>query len=327
MRVTASAPGKAILCGEHACVFGEPAVAMAINLRAKASAKLRKDELVHIVAKDIGASGYFEGKEFKSEVGGMEARLKLEPIQFAVEEVLRSARKVAGINLEVQSDIPIAVGLGSSAAVAVASATAASELLGLKMKKEDICSIAFRSERIVHINPSGIDNIISTYGGAILFRKGTEFLRLRIPVEFPLIVGDTRISRSTGEMVSFVKESKEKYPDVVEPILRSIGQLSERAAKALEKGNLEEFGEFMNINHELLSAIGVSNEFLDRLTHVARKAGALGAKLTGAGGGGCIIALALPDKVNSVMKAIEREGGSPFIVRKDDEGVRCWSEG
>jgi len=320
--VVASAPAKIILFGEHFVVYGEPAVVTAIDKRAYVSAELRKDRRIYIKSADLGASGFFTDEDFEAERGGPEARTKLEPIRIAVQKVLDISKKRVGVSVEVHSSIPVASGLGSSAAVAAATGAAVSHVLGAKISREEIFRVAYEAERFVHGTPSGIDPTVSTYGGVILFRKDMGFNPIRVEGDIPFVVGDTGIERSTGEMVAKVRERKERYASIINPLIKTGGKIALSAAEALEKGDLNTLGELMDINHSLLSAIGVSNEALERLVYAARKAGALGAKLTGAGGGGCMVALSSPNRLKRVAEAIERAGGKAFIARKSGEGVK-----
>jgi mevalonate kinase len=251
-----------------------------------------------------------------------EARLKFEPIKRAVEKVLEDCTEKVGLEIEINSTVPVAAGLGSSAAVVAAVTAAVSALLNIKITKEDVFRITYEAERIVHGTPSGIDPAISTFGGTLLFQMDTGFKPLDVKVDIPLVVGDTGVARSTRVQVEKVRELREKYPQVIEPIMLSSREIVLRALEALSEGDLETIGELMNINHALLCSVGVSDESLEWLINAARKAGALGAKLTGAGGGGCMIALAKSEKLQQIMEAIQRVGGRPFIARKTDEGVR-----
>lgn len=324
VKVRASAPAKVILCGEHAVVFYEPAIAMAINRKASVTVEERRDQTIYIRSRNLGVSGRYERREFKPGAGGLAAKPKLDPIRMAVIKTLELTKEKVGLNLSVNSDIPVAVGLGSSAAVAVATIAATGKLLGIKLRKEKICSLAYEVEKLVHRHPSGVDNYISTYGGITIFRRSEKLVPLKVHANIPLVIGNTGISRSTGELVGHVRKLKENHPDVINPVLSAIGQLSVSAAQALQEGNLRRLGELMDVNHGLLSALGVSNDALDRLVYAAREAGALGAKLTGAGGGGCIIALAMPDTIRRVEKAIRRAGGTVMIAKKIDRGVEAW---
>jgi len=320
--VTASAPAKAILFGEHFVVYGEPAVVLAIDKRAYVSAQLRKDERIYINSPDIGVSGTFKGEKFQAEKGSSKARVKLEPVKNAVRQVLERAERKAGVNVRIKSEIPVSAGLGSSAAVATATIVAVSGLLEIQLFREHIFRMAYESERLVHGTPSGIDPAIATYGGTLQFQRGRDFIPLNVQTNIPLVIGNTKIERSTGELVSIVRRIREHYPTIVDPIIRTGGKIAQDAVEALKKNDLQTVGELMNINHALLCAVGVSHEALERLVYAARKDGALGAKLTGGGGGGCMIALAEEKKLKQVITAIECAGGTAFEARKTDEGVR-----
>lgn len=320
--VSASAPAKVILFGEHFVVYGEPAVVLAIEKRAYASVELRKDRYIYVRSTDLGLSGFFKEGRFEAECGGLEARIRLEPIKTAVQKVLEAAERKAGVNVEIHSSIPVAAGLGSSAAAAAATATAVNQLLDVNLSRDEICRISYEVERLVHGTPSGIDPTISTYGGVLLFQKGKAFKTLNVEREIPLVIGDTGVERSTGNLVAKVLEKKKKYPSLIDSISKAGGKIALRAVKALEDGDQPTLGDLMNINHALLCAVGVSHESLERLIYAARKAGAFGAKLTGAGGGGCMIALSPLNRLELIRKAVEKAGGKAFIARKAEGGAR-----
>jgi mevalonate kinase len=323
MGVIASAPAKVILFGEHFVVYGEPAIVLAIDKRAYAKAELREDKRLYLRSLNLNVAGFFDNGSFKVEEGNLkEAKMKLEPLKCAVEKVLEIYGEKVGLSIEVNSTVPVAAGLGSSAAVAAAVAAAVGALLNVKMSKEDVFCIAYEAEKIMHGTPSGVDPAISTFGGAMLFQIDTGFKPLDVKADFPLVIGNTGVERSTKTQVSKVRSLRDKYPQIVELMMRTAREIVLRAVEALKEGDLETLGELMNINHALLYGLGVSDESLEWLINAARKAGALGAKLTGAGGGGCMIALANKDKVENVLDAVQRAGGNAFIARKTAEGVR-----
>jgi mevalonate kinase len=323
MEVTASAPAKVILFGEHFVVYGEPAIVLAIDRRAYAKAELRDDKQLYLHSVNLNLAGYFKNGIFKIEQGNAkEARLKFEPLKLAAEKVLEIHGENPGLSIEVNSTVPVASGLGSSAAVAAALTAAVSTLLNVKMSKEDIFRVSYEAEKIVHGTPSGVDPAISTFGGTLLFQMDTGFKPLDIKADVPLVIGDTGVERSTRVQVTKVRNVRGQYPRVVGPIMRAGREIVLRAIDALKEDELETLGDLMNINHALLCGLGVSDESLEWLIKAARKADALGAKLTGAGGGGCMIALAENEKLEQVLEAIQRVGGKAFIARKTDEGVR-----
>jgi mevalonate kinase len=323
MGVVASAPAKIILFGEHFVVYGEPAIVLAIDKRAHATVNRREDKRLHVQSVNLNLAGFFENGTFKPEQGdAKEAKAKFEPVRLAIEKVLGKYKKDVGLDVEINSTIPVAAGLGSSAAVVTAVTAAVGALLDLKMSKEDVFRITFESEKVVHGTPSGVDPAISTFGGTLLFQIDTGFKPLEAETNMPLVIGDTGVERSTRTQVEKVRNMMNSYPRVGDPMRKAAREVVLRAIDAFKENDLQTVGELMNINQALLSGLGVSDESLEYLINAARKAGALGAKLTGAGGGGCMIALAENERLEQVSEAIMRAGGRPFIARKTDEGVR-----
>jgi len=323
MGVVASAPAKIILFGEHFVVYGEPAIVVAIDKRARAEAERRQDERLRFQSANLNTSCYFENGAFKVERGdAKQVRFKFEPVKLAVEKVLAVYGKNVGLDIRINSAIPVAAGLGSSAAVVASVTAAVAALLELEFSKQDIFRIAYEAEKIVHGTPSGVDPAIATFGGTLLFQVDTGFKPLEVKTDIPLVIGDTGVERSTRIQVEKVRETMDSFPQITDPLRKAAREIVLRAVTALQENDLETLGRLMNINHALLYGIGVSDESLEWLANAARKAGALGAKLTGAGGGGCMIALARPEKLENVSEAIMRAGGSPFIAKKTDEGVR-----
>ena len=326
MRVKASAPGKVILFGEHSVVYRGPAVVLAIDRRVYVSAELREDELLFVEAPNLSSSGFFDGERYIPLVGGAEGEKHLKPIWVAAKGTMEGIGRRMGISLSISSEVPVAVGLGSSAAAAVATVAAVGELLEGELSSEEISRIAFEAERVVHGTPSGIDNTIATYGGGLVYEKGREVERLKSLGDVPFVVGNTGRSRSTGQLVGHVGGLRERNRVIVDPILDAISRVAQLGKDALLKRDLCQVGELMNINHGLLWALGVSSPELDRLVNAALDARALGAKLTGAGGGGCMISLSTAERLDAVSGAIERSGGSPLRVKISNSGVRVWRE-
>jgi mevalonate kinase len=323
MGVVASAPAKVILYGEHFVVYGEPAIVLAIDRRAYATVDHRGDTRIHLQSADLGFSGFFEDGNFKAEKGDMrEARSKFEAISMAAEKVIRESGREVGLNIEINSSVPMGAGLGSSAAVVAAVTAATGSLLKVRMPKEDVFRIACETEKVIHGSSSGVDPAISTFGGALLFQMDTGFKPLEFKADIPLVVGDTGVKRSTRVQVEKVGRVAENYPSLFEPMRKAAREIVFRAIDALRENDLATLGELMNINHALLYGVGVSDESLEWLINASRKAGALGAKLTGAGGGGCMVALAKNEELERILEAIERAGGKSFIARKTDEGVK-----
>ena len=227
-----------------------------------------------------------------------------------------------GIKLRIWSEIPPSAGLGSSAAVSVATVKAIETGFDLNLTPEEISQMAFEVEKLVHTNPSGIDNFVSTFGGCILYSKKGKIQRIELPISFPLIICNSQIPRETGILVEKVAQLYKKFPRIVENICEAINLISIDAKVALEQGELKKLGELFNLNQGLLDALGVSTSFLSQLINVARENGAFGAKLTGAGGGGCIIAVSSPNKQNNIILALKRVHGSPIMTEFSKYGVK-----
>jgi len=323
MNATALAPAKVILTGEHFVVYGEPAVVMAIDCYVHVTVSERVDNIIHIVS-DLDVSGFYAKSGYDPEKGGVEAEKILRPINIAAQTVLDKLEEKIGLEIKVDSQIPVAAGLGSSGALAVATVAAVGKLLGTDFSKDELVEFSFGAEKFVHSKPSGIDQTISSNGGVIVYQKGKRLDPIEVKSEIPIVIGNTGMPRKTGDLVNAVRRRLNDFPDIIEPIVRAAGSLSTLTVKALLHGNLKRLGELMDVNHGLLSAIGVSNEPLDRLVYAARKAGALGAKLTGAGGGGCMIALSTQEDRKKIADAILRAGGTTIVARKTNTGVQVW---
>ena len=327
MRVLASAPAKIILFGEHSVVYGKPAIAAAIDLRTYVKAEFNENGRIRIEAKDIRTPGLtvsFSEDQIYFETDYGKAAEVLSYVREAINLVMEEADKQKGVTVSITSQIPVGAGLGSSAAVAVATIGAVSRLLGLELDKSEIAKLGHKVELLVQGASSGIDPTVSAVGGFLYYQKGS-FESLPV-VELPIVVGYTGSSGSTKELVAKVRRNYEEMPEIIEPILNSMGKLVEKAREVIlaeydKEIKFKLLGTLMNINHGLLDALGVSTKSLSDLVYASREAGALGAKITGAGGGGCMYALA-PGKQSEVATAIKIAGGMPMVTKISREGLR-----
>ena len=321
MSIEATAPGKLILFGEHSVVYKGSAIVLAIDKRAKVIASKRDDKKVYIDADDLGFSGYFENDNYYPINGKNWRGRNLSALNVAAIKVMEFLGIKAGVNLFVRSMIPIAVGLGSSAAVCVATTAAVGELFEGRLSKDDIVKLSYEGEKVIHGTPSGVDNNVATFGGIIKYERGVRFERLKLDMSLPFVIGNTKKKRSTKTQVDNVRILKDRYPRIIDPIIDTMSLISEMGLDALFQRNLPQLGDLMNINHGLLTTLGVSTFELNKLVHTALYEGALGAKLTGAGGGGCIIALAETKNLSNIEKAIRLLHYQPIRVNLTDEGV------
>ncbi len=324
--VIASAPGKVTLFGEHAVVYGEPAIVMAINRRAYVEVQLRDDSKIRIIAPDIVIKGVtltFDQNTFSVESEASSVISELSYIIKAIELIAKRFNIFKGVNIRVWSEMPVGAGLGTSAAITIATIKAYSKALDLDLDQKNIALLGWQTEREVQGTASPMDTTIATYGGILQVQPiGNEVNveKLNVSIKLPIIIGYVLREHKTKDMVAKVRLLREKYADIINPIISAIGQVSRNARRSLESGNLNEVGELMNINHGLLEALGVSTKQLNDMVYAARKAGAIGAKLTGAGGGGCIIAL-VPSQHESVSLAIRSVGAHVLESGISEKGV------
>jgi len=219
----------------------------------------------------------------------------------------------------VNSQLPSSSGLGSSAAVTVATLSAINDEFGKKYSMEEIATMAYAIEKKVQKGKaSPTDTSVSTFGGIVMI-TGTQRRRLP-PQNLPLVVGNTLVSHSTAKMVEKVADLKKKNPEICEPILDAIGAVSMCAIRNFSDPHA--LGNLMNMNHALLEALGAGHPTLSRLVLAARAAGAYGAKLTGAGGGGCMVAICPKHLKSRVVGAVEACDAKAFITNLDTEGAR-----
>ena len=218
------------------------------------------------------------------------------------------------LDIEISSTIPVASGLGSGAAVSVALIRALSSHLGHPITNEQVNALAYEIEKIHHGTPSGIDNTVITYAKPVFFVKGQSIETFQVGKPFTIVIGNTGISAPTKEAVGDVRALWEADKARWEKVFDKIGEIVKKAKEKTESGKWEELGDLMNANHSLLQEMTVSSPELDRLINAARKAGALGAKLSGGGRGGNMIALVQPEIVESVSGSLKDAGAKNTII-------------
>ncbi|MCL7414760.1 MAG: mevalonate kinase [ANME-2 cluster archaeon] len=294
---TCSAPGKIYFFGEHAVVYGEQATACAVDIRTQVTVR---PDVEHSINSSLGITGLDMTKH---------------------PYVTRCIREMEpfisdGVRIDISSELPVGSGLGSSAAVTIATLFALSLQFDTGHTLDEIAVMGHDIERIVQGVASPTDTYVSTMGGVITIpaRKG-----LALPA-CPIVIGYTGSFSSTRELVGNVGILKEKFPAIVEPVISTIGKLSMYGETAIERQDYHELGRLMDINHGLLDTLGVGSSELSKLVWASRHAGAWGAKTTGAGGGGCMVAIT--DQPDEVAEAIEIAGGQAMITRATPYGVK-----
>lgn len=305
---TASAPGKIILFGEHAVVYGQPAIAVPVHqVRARVVVEPQprgKSGAVRILARDIHLESWLDDLPPN------------QPLASAIQLVLAELKveRCPACTVRVSSTIPVASGLGSGAAVSVALLGAFSAFLGQPLPDERVCSLAYEVEKIHHGTPSGIDNTVITYAMPVYFVKGQPIQRFPVPEPFTIVIGDTGISSPTSIAVRDVRLAWQAEPQRYQDYFSTIGRIVEEARRCIENHTVEALGALMCQNHALLQKIGVSCEALDRLVAAAQQAGAWGAKLSGGGRGGNMIALVSSGHAEALARALREAGAVRTII-------------
>lgn len=314
--ISAYAPGKIILFGEHAVVYGRRAIAIPIEqVQARAAVfPLIKDPpgTIQVTSADIH----------------LDAEIHSLPLDHPIRKAVEGCLLVMGIPrppailVRISSTIPIAGGMGSGAAVSVALARAISTYLGKPLAREDLSAIAFDVEKIHHGTPSGIDNTVIAFNTPVLFQKEQPITQFEINGPFTFLIASTGIRASTAEVVAGVRERWQKNTAEYDTLFDQIDSLVVQAVQSLRAGDCEFVGRWMTENHHLLRRMGVSSTNLDRLVDSACAAGAYGAKLSGAGVGGNVIVLTPPEKAEEIQQIL-LQVGAIRVIQNVLEGRPC----
>ena len=301
-----SAPGKVILFGEHAAVYNRPALAVPI---AQVS--------VTVEVVDSPRRGVWIQSPAIELLAELNSLPEGHPVAYAVRKAFQRfgvSSPPPGLEISIQSTIPVASGLGSGAAVSVALLRALSAYFGRPMANDEVNELAYEVEKLHHGAPSGIDNAVVAYAKPVYFIKGKPLEIVRVAKPFTVVVGDTGIPAPTKQTVGEVRRLLNRDPLGVEHIFNEIAQISLIGRRSIESGKPELLGELMDQNHEYLRRLAVSSPELEMLIRAAREAGALGAKLSGGGRGGNMIALVKPDNAESVAEALRSAGAKRAII-------------
>ncbi|MCB8988385.1 MAG: mevalonate kinase [Ardenticatenaceae bacterium] len=305
-----TAPGKIILFGEHAVVYGRPAIAAPLSqLRATAVVEDSRTPGIRLLAADLGTDIQLD-----------EAAAD-DPVAAVVRQLQRAAElaRLPDLTITITSQIPIASGLGSGAAITAAVIRALTLHLGLAPLSSDdwVSDLTYEIEKIHHGTPSGIDNTVVAYEKPVYFvrqqpRNRIETFAVGEPLR--LLVADTGQSSSTKAVVGDVRRQWQANTPLFEALFDGCGRIAQQARQAIEDGRVAQVGRLMNDNHQLLQDMTVSSSGLDALVRTAREAGALGAKLSGAGRGGNMIALVTLERETAVTHALQQAGARSVLT-------------
>ena len=323
---TASAPGKIILFGEHAVVFGYPALAVPvtqvqarvdITLDAKDSNQPTTDtgsagtwlDRISLDAPDIGRCGTLSSTR---PVSGPD------PLAETVRNVCNhlGISDPPALHIRISSSIPVAAGLGSGAAVSVALIRALAASLGRTLSDDAVSQLAFETEVLHHGTPSGIDNSVIAYARPVFFIRDQRIEQLVVGAPFTIVIGDTGIAAETRASVADVRKLWLAEPERIGKIFASIAKIVQEARVDIQQGLIARLGPLMDQNHNLLQELAVSSLELDCLVNAALNASALGAKLSGGGRGGNMIALVPPEKADRVSTAMLSAGARHAIITR-----------
>jgi mevalonate kinase len=333
MTVTTSAPGKLMLLGEHAVVYGRPCLVTAVDRRIRVAVERTTDSLVHLSAPSLGVEDWAVPlAHVETTVSPVEVRF----LHAVVRTVAEHHTLPCGLRIRARSEFSDTLGLGSSAAVTIAATAALARLLGLTSSKPALFRLAFDAVHSVQGVGSGFDLAASLYGGTLYFCRtpspepkvagtcdfdGPEIQQLDSD-PLPLVVGYSGTKADTVSLVRRVAQRRERHPALIAKIFDGMARLVEEGREALLACDWERLGENMSLSQSLLDALGVGTPRLAQLVRVATEAGAYGAKLSGAGGGDCMIAVVSLKRRDEVTKAIERAGAVVLRLQTGAPGVR-----
>lgn len=301
----ASAPGKIILFGEHAVVYGRRALAVPVT-QVHAEVDIADSDSAGIMIHAPGINLHADLNTLPSD----------HPLAAVIHNLFFLSRRspFPHLNITITSTIPVASGLGSGAAVTVALTRALAEHIDYAMTAEQVNAFAYEIEKLHHGTPSGIDNTVITYARPVYFVKGQSIETFHVGQPFTIVISNTGISAPTKESVGDVRTLWASDPVKWEGVFDAVGAIAQQARLTIEQGRWRDLGELMDSNHSLLQQLTVSSPELDALVEAARTAGALGAKLSGGGRGGNMLALVEPARAESVAQALRSAGAKSTLI-------------
>lgn len=319
MKVTASAPGKLMLFGEHSVVYGHPCLVTAVDQRLTVTVESNGKNIFSLKAPDLGLTAYSKtvkdlGKKPPKSVRFVETLYKIFLEKYPQQETIK---------VTTRSDFSSLFGFGSSSAVSVAFAKALTTFYGVSLSKKELFNLCYQAVIAVQGVGSGFDLAAAIWGGTIYYIPPAKVIKEIKLENLPFVVGYTGIKADTPTLIRMVAELKKNQPSKVETIFQQISQIVEQAKKALEKPlNFNQLGKLIQQNQILLKEMQVSSQELDNLIQASQQAGAYGAKLAGAGGGDCMFALVNEAERRKVERNIEKADGCIMSVKLNAPGVK-----
>lgn len=319
-KVTVSAPGKLMLFGEHAVVYNHPCIVTAVDQRIFLTAEKNDSKRFELDAPDVEVLNY--SKKIK-EIGIGEIPKGARFIEIALKNIIKAKKlDILGLSISTSSEFKSTFGFGSSSASTVCMVKALSELFGLKLTNKEVFDLSYKTVLEIQGKGSGFDIAVAVYGGTIYFvTEGRVIESLEIK-NLPLVVGYSGVKADTVTLINRVSKKFERNKKRLDKIYQEMEEIVEEAKEFIVSKNWIEAGRLMNKNQELLKELGVSTDRLDGMIDSSIKSGAYGAKLSGAGGGDCMIAFGPEEKVLQIKKAITKAGGKVINVKSNASGVR-----
>lgn len=318
-KIIVSAPGKLMLLGEHAVVYNHPCLVTAVDQRMRATVETLDVLELQLEATDVNVIGY---KKPLSELGVGDIPKGAKFVEIALKNIHEKYPLKTGIKVTTKSEFSSQFGFGSSSASTVCTVKAVSEILGLNLSQKEIFDISYKTVLDIQGKGSGFDVAAAIYGGTLYFVTAGKVIKPLKIKSLPLIVGYSGIKADTMTLMNKVKESFANKQNRLNEMYTSIEGLVNNAKKALLKKDWKKFGILMNKNQEYLRELGVSIDKLDNMINGALGAGAYGAKLSGAGGGDCMITIASEEEKQEVCEGISKAGGQVIDIKTNAEGVR-----
>ena len=313
MKSKASAPGKVILFGEHFVVYGVKAILCSINKRVTVTAEKISERKISINS-EIG-NIVLEPNKSISEINS-----PLKPFYYLANKIIKNQN--TGIQINIDSEIPLGAGLGSSSACCVAGAAAIFRLFG-EISKEEILKHAIEAEKTIFENTSGADCTVCTYGGIMEYDKKQGFKKIENEPNFHLVIVNSNIKHSTESMVSKVKQFEIENEEEFTKLCDQESKLVKDVLELLKENNTSKIGEKINQNQEYLEIIGISNNELRKMIKMGQKS-SFGAKITGSGGGGCIFAITNKSNLDKTLKEFKNKNYDCFSVKIDFKGLNTF---
>ena len=321
-KIKVSAPGKLMLFGEHAVVYSHPCLVTAVNQRMYVSVELLEAKEFYLDAPEVKVLKY---QKPMNKIGKGEIAKGAKFVEIAIKNFAERYGLKNGIKVTTKSEFSSLFGFGSSSAATVCVIKALSELTNTHLSDKQLFDLSYKTVLDIQGKGSGFDIAAAIYGGTLYFFTAGKIIKKLKINSLPLIVAYSGVKADTVTLIKKVKEQETKYPKIIKNIYNNIEDIVELAKKAIEKKDWQQVGELMNINQGYLESLGVSTQKLSAMIYVVKNNGGYGAKLSGAGGGDCIIALAPQTKIGQIKKVMKSVGGEFIKIGTNAQGVRLES--